>query len=145
MRLFFSVILTSLFFFNNLASASEPHHSKEDLKKAGDQFMSALLKGKTEQAYKNIISTTGEEKERFTQQGTSVSAYMTKVREQIGEPVSFDLIATQSIKDHFFKQKYLLKFDNAAIVWEINYYQPKQGWKLVDITYNTDIEALFGN
>jgi len=107
--------------------------------------MSTLLKGNTEQAYKDIIPTAGEEKERFTQQGMSVSTYMTKVREQIGEPVSFDLITTQSIKDHFFKQKYLLKFDNAAIVWEINYYQPREGWKLVDITYNTDIEALFGN
>jgi len=139
------VILTTLFFFNNLASASDNQNTKEDLKKTGDQFMSALLKGNTEQAYKEIIPSAGDEKERFTQQGMSVSAYMTKVREQIGEPISFDLIATQSIKEHFFKQKYLLKFDNAAIVWEINYYQPKQGWKLVDITYNTDIEALFVN
>ncbi len=145
MRLFLVAILTTLFFFNNLASASESPNTNEDLKKTGDQFMSALLKGNTEQAYKEIIPVAGTEKERFTQQGLSVSAYMTKVREQIGEPVSFDLIATQSIKDHFFKQKYLLKFDNAAIVWEINYYQPTQGWKLVDITYNTDIEALFGN
>jgi hypothetical protein len=144
-RLFFVVILTTLFFFNNLALASENQSTKEDIKKTGDQFMSALLKGNTEQAYKEIIPAAGDEKERFTQQGMSVSAYMTKVREQIGEPISFDLIATQSIKEHFFKQKYLLKFDNAAIVWEINYYQPKQGWKLVDITYNTDIEALFVN
>ena len=145
MRLFFVVILTTLFFFNNLASASENASTNESLKKTGDQFMSALLKGNTKQAYKDIVPYAGEEKERFTQQGMSVAAYMTKVREQIGEPISFDLIATQSIKEHFFKQTYLLKFDNAAIVWEINYYQPKQDWKLVDITYNTDIDALFKN
>lgn len=145
MRLFLVATLTTLFFFNNPALASETQNTKEGLNKAGDQFMSALVKGNTEQAYKDIIPVAGAEKERFTQQGMSVSAYMKKVREQIGEPISFDLIATQSIKEHFFKQKYLLKFDNAAIVWEINYYQPTQGWKLVDITYNTDIEALFKN
>lgn len=149
MRLLFVVMLTTLFFFNNLASAStsapENQSSKESLKKIGDQFMSTILKGNTEQAYKDIIPATGDEKERFTQIGMRVTAEMKKLREQIGEPLSFDFITAQSIKDHFFKQIYLLKFNNAAIVWEINYYQPNQGWKIVEINYNANFDDLFEN
>lgn len=105
--------------------------------------MSLLLKGNTERAYKELISEVGGDSERLSQQAAEVATFMTKVRDQLGEPISYDLITTGSIKEHFYKQKYLLKFDNAAIVWEINYYQPRKGWKLVDIAYNTDIDALF--
>jgi len=105
--------------------------------------MSLLLKGKTEQAYKELLTEVGGDTARLTQQATEMATFMVKVREQLGEPISYDLITTDSIKEHFFKQKYLLKFDNAAIVWEVNYYQPREGWKLVDVAYNTDIDALF--
>ncbi len=140
MRLLFTVLFTFIISLNNVALAQE---TKEGLTKVGDQFMTLLLKGDTEKAYKDLLAASGGGSERLKKQGTGVADFMQKVRMQLGEPIAFDLISTQSIKEHFFKQKYLLKFDNAAIVWEINYYQPTKGWKLVDIAYNTDIDALF--
>lgn len=117
--------------------------TRNKLNNAGDQFMSLLKTGKTEQAYKDLLIAVGGDSERLQQQATEVASFMLKVREQLGNPIAYDLIDTDHIKTHFFKQIYLLKFDNAAIVWEINYYQPSNGWKLVDVAYNTDIDALF--
>jgi hypothetical protein len=28
-------------------------------------------------------------------------------------------------------------------VWELNYYQANKGWHLVDVSFNTNINALF--
>ncbi|WP_250656990.1 hypothetical protein [Alkalimarinus coralli] len=140
MRSFYIALLSLVFAFSSVAQAKD---TKDDLTAAGDHFMSLLMKGKTKNAYKEMLATVGGDSERLMQQASEMSTFMTKVREQLGEPISYDLITTGSIKDHFFKQKYLLKFDNAAIIWEINYYQPRKGWKLVDVAYNTDIDALF--
>ncbi len=147
MRWFIVALFSMIFSYSSIALANNTAESTTDTKgtlsKAGDHFMSLLLKGNTELAYKDLISTVGGDVERLNQQASDVSSFMVKVREQLGEPISYDLITTDSIKEHFFKQKYLLKFENAAIVWEVNYYQPKNDWKLVDVTYNTDIDALF--
>ena len=147
MRWFIIALFSVALSYNSMALANTAAEStkdtKQQLSKAGGHFMSLLLKGKTEQAYKELLSEVGGDTERLTQQATEMATFMVKVREQLGEPISYDLITTDSIKEHFFKQKYLLKFDNAAIVWEINYYQPREGWKLVDVAYNTDIDALF--
>ena len=143
MRWFIIALFSVALSYNSIALANAATDTKEKLSKAGGNFMSLLLKGKTEQAYKALLSEVGGDTERLTQQATEMATFMVKVREQLGEPISYDLITTGSIKEHFYKQKYLLKFDNAAIVWEINYYQPREGWKLVDVAYNTDIDALF--
>ena len=142
----FALFSVALSYSHSTLATSIPESSKDPkqhLVKAGDNFMSLLLKGNTALAYKDLLSTVGGDSERLQQQAADVASFMTKVREQLGEPISYDLITTDSIKEHFFKQKYLLKFDNAAIVWEINYYQPRNHWKLVDVAYNTDIDALF--
>jgi len=147
MRWFIIALFSIALSYNSIAlannTAESTKNTKELLSKAGDSFMSLLLKGKTEQAYKELLTEVGGDTARLTQQATEMATFMVKVREQLGEPISYDLITTDSIKEHFFKQKYLLKFDNAAIVWEVNYYQPREGWKLVDVAYNTDIDALF--
>ncbi|MFD2229414.1 hypothetical protein [Alkalimarinus sediminis] len=152
MRWFMIALFSVALSYSSATLASDPtatnkagtkKDTKEQLSKAGSDFMSLLLKGRTEQAYQTLLAEVGGDSDRLNQQATDVAAFMLKVREQLGDPISYDLITTDSIKNHFFKQKYLLKFDNAAIVWEINYYQPRDGWKLVDVAYNTDIDALF--
>ncbi|UZE95447.1 hypothetical protein [Alkalimarinus alittae] len=147
MRWFFIALFTLIFSYSHtvLASDSETlsNDTEDKLTKAGDHFMSLLLKGKTELAYKDLLLAVGGDSERLQNQATEVAAFMLKVREQLGSPIAYDLITTDNIKTHFYKQKYLLKFDNAAIVWEINYYQPRNSWTLVDVAYNTDIDALF--
>ena len=66
-----------------------------------------------------------------------------QLKTNLGKPLSYALLEKESVGNHFYQVTYLLKYESAALVWKLNYYQPQQGWKLVDISYNTDINALF--
>jgi len=68
---------------------------------------------------------------------------MKQLESNQGKPLSFAMLKQESVGEHFYKISYLLKYPAAALVWELNYYQPAEGWNLVDISFNTDINALF--
>lgn len=139
MRLFFIALLAAVWSFNSLATPK----GADQLDSVGEKFMASIMSAKTKQAYTDLSPIVGVNLEQFNQAGEQAAGYMEKVRERIGEPLSFDLISTQKIKQHFIKQTYLLKFKTAALVWELTYYRPEAEWKLVGINYSTDIDALF--
>lgn len=106
-------------------------------------FMSQLASGDAETAINLISVYLGIDANAFNQRAQKIVNDMRRINESAGKPLSFAKLDEQSIGDHFFKVRYLLKYQQAAIVWEINFYQPEKGWQLVDISFNTDIDALF--
>ncbi len=106
-------------------------------------FMSQLASGDAEAAINLISVYLGIDANAFNQRAQKIVSDMQRINGSAGKPLSFAKLDEQSIGDHFFKVRYLLKYQQAAIVWEINFYQPEKGWYLVDISFNTDIDALF--
>jgi len=106
--------------------------------------MSQLLSGEVESAFSLMTAYIGDSNRvQFEEYGKKASPHMKKIEQQEGKPLSFALLKKQSVGEHLYKVSYLVKYSEAAIIWEFNYYQPEQGWKLVDIHFNTDINALF--
>ena len=105
--------------------------------------MSQILSGETSAAFALIAAYLGVDAEPFEERGKKAELSLTQLNSSLGKPLSYSLLEKQSVGDHFYKVIYLLKYETAALVWEINYYQPDKGWKLVDINFNTDINALF--
>jgi len=105
--------------------------------------MSQVLSGEVEAAYSLLSAYAGIDLEQFIERGKKVANDMKQLEKSAGKPLSFDLLETQSVGEHFYKITYLLKYETVALVWSLNYYQPKQGWKLVDVSFNGDINSLF--
>lgn len=117
--------------------------SKAKVDQASEFFMSQLLVGDIETAYTLMSAYQGVDMNAFIERSKKVEQDLANLQKSIGKPLSYALLKQQSVAEHFYKVSYLLKYESAALVWELNYYQPSTGWKLVDITFNGDINALF--
>ena len=108
-----------------------------------DFFMEQLTKGEVESAYSLISAYLGLNLEAFLERGNKTSQDLKQLEKKIGKPLSYAQLKQQNVGEHFVKVTYLLKYETAALIWELNYYQPENGWKLVDITFNGNINTLF--
>ncbi len=124
-------------------SLAKPLASKEKINKVSDYFMNQVVQGEYEGAYSLMSAYIGINSEQFDERGKKISHDMKMLEARQGKPLSYALLKQESVDEHFYKISYLLKYPSAALVWELNYYQPQEGWNLVDISFNTNINALF--
>lgn len=111
--------------------------------KVSDFFMSQILAGEVPSAFALISAYLGVDLAPFEERGKKAELNLNQLNSSLGKPLSYALLEKQAVGEHFYKLIYLLKYESAALVWEINYYQPSEGWKLVDVNFNTNINALF--
>ena len=135
-------IMLLLFSFANFSYAKTLEDTSK-INKVSDFFMSQILSGEVTAAFSLISAYLGVDAASFEERGKKAELNLNQLSASLGKPLSYALLEKQAVGEHFYKVIYLLKYDTAALVWEINYYQPSEGWKLVDINFNTDINALF--
>ena len=138
-----SASLFILFFVFFSQAHAKPIASKDKADKVSNYFMGQILNGEVEAAYSLLSAYAGIDLEQFIERGKKVANDLQQLEKSAGKPLSFDLLETQSVGEHFYKITYLLKYDTVALIWSINYYQPDQGWNLVDVSFNGDINSLF--
>ena len=137
-----SLLLVSLFTFT-LLSQAKTLENQDKIDKVSDFFMSQVLSGDVSAAFSLISAYLGTDASSFEERGKKAELSLGQLSKNLGKPLSYALLDKQSVCEHFYKTTYLLKYESAALVWELNYYQPQQGWKLVDISFNTNIDSLF--
>ncbi|MFT6028479.1 MAG: hypothetical protein ACI8O8_000203 [Oleiphilaceae bacterium] len=140
-RITIQIVLLLLSFANLSHGKTLENTSK--INKVSDFFMSQILTGETSSAFSLISVYLGVDAASFDERGKKAEVSLNQLNSSLGKPLSYALLEKQAVGEHFYKVIYLLKYDSAALVWEINFYQPSDGWKLVDINFNTDINALF--
>jgi hypothetical protein len=135
-------VVLLLLSFANLSHAKTLENTSK-INKVSNYFMSQILAGETSSAFSLISAYLGVDAASFDERGKKAEVSLNQLNSSLGKPLSYALLEKQAVGEHFYKVIYLLKYDSAALVWEINFYQPSDGWKLVDINFNTDINALF--
>ena len=143
-RLIARNLITSLLLlsFSSMAPAKSLP-SVDKIIQTSDFFMEQLTKGEVESAYSLISAYLGLNLEAFLERGNKTAQDLKQLEKKIGKPLSYAQLKQQNVGEHFVKVTYLLKYETAALIWELNYYQPENGWKLVDITFNGNINTLF--
>ena len=132
-----------LFVILSSQAHAKPIENKEKTDKVSHYFMDQVLKGEVEAAYSLLSAYAGIDLEQFIERGKKVANDMKQLEKSAGKPLSFALLETQSVGEHFYKITYLLKYETVALIWSLNFYQPDQGWKLVHVSFNGDINSLF--
>lgn len=136
-------LIFTISLFASATSLAKSLPNTQKIVQESDLFMSNLASDDAETAINLISVYLGIDADQFNQRAQKIVSDMKRINASAGKPLAFAKLDEQSIGDHFFKVRYLLKYQQAAIVWEINFYQPESGWRLVDISFNTDIDALF--
>ncbi|WP_166263907.1 hypothetical protein [Marinobacter caseinilyticus] len=108
-----------------------------------EAFMAKLAQTKTLQAYQSIRPYLGVSVSAFDQSAADAETYFQKVTDKAGHAVDYDQVLSESIGNHFHHVVWLQKFPAAAMAWTFTFYQPKEGWKLVGVSYSTELGALY--
>ena len=129
--------------FLSTSAWSKSIGSTDKVEQVSDHFMTQVTQGDSESALSLIGAYLGVDTASFEQRASKIVNDMKRVETSAGKALSFAKIDTRRVGEHFYQVRYLLKFQQAALVWELNYYQPDTGWQLVDVSFNTDIDSLF--
>ncbi|PVY75861.1 hypothetical protein C8D92_106121 [Tamilnaduibacter salinus] len=106
-------------------------------------FMGTLSEGDATGAYRSLRPYLGVPATPFDKAAKKADDYARQVRERAGDPVGVSLAREAAIGHDFHRVTWLQKFPAAAVAWQFTFYQPDDGWKLVGISYTTDLESLY--
>lgn len=106
-------------------------------------FMTQVKKGEVAEAYAGLAPYLGVPRKPFDASAKEADTYFQKVFDRAGKTVGTSRVKRDAIADDFYRETWLQKFAEAAMAWQFTFYQADQGWKLVGISYTTDIESLY--
>lgn len=106
-------------------------------------FMQQVTVGKVVEAYNSLAPYLGVSREPFDASAKDADSYFQKVFDRAGRTLAIDRVKREAIDDHFYRETWLQKFAEAVMAWQFTFYRANDGWKLVGISYTTDIESLY--
>ena len=65
------------------------------------------------------------------------------VEQRFGRATGKELVQTKRIGKSFIRYVYLHKFENHSIYWQIDYYKPKNKWKINQIVFLDNLNTLY--
>jgi hypothetical protein len=63
--------------------------------------------------------------------------------EQLGRPVGYDVVRVWSVGPNFQRTYLVLRHEQGPAFAYLEYYQAPRGWIMRNITFNTDLKAVF--
>lgn len=141
MRLLLTLLLT-LTTTVTLAS-SQGLDSEAEIHRNTDTFMAEVSNSKITAAYQHLRPYLGVDAEPYDQSASEATEYFKRVIDRVGQPLGYAHVETETIGEDFYRETWLQKFGAAAIAWTFTFYRPVDNWKVVGVSYTTDIEPLY--
>lgn len=143
-RLIYWLLAALTYTFSLHAAAADALESRDDLLQQTGVFMDRVTEGDIQAAYRHLRPHLGVDSQPYDQSAKDAADYFSRVQEQAGKTLDTNQVRTQVIANDFTRINWLQKFRSAAIAWQFTFYRPDtDGWKLVGVSYSTDIEYLY--
>ncbi|ROT98719.1 hypothetical protein EB809_13760 [Marinobacter sp. R17] len=136
-------VASLLLFVLTLPAAADTLASPDAIKTQTQAFMTQVKQGEVAEAYAGLAPYLGVPRKPFDASAKEADTYFQKVFDRAGRTVGTSRVKREAIADDFYRETWLQKFAEAAMAWQFTFYQADQGWKLVGISYTTDIESLY--
>jgi len=102
-----------------------------------EKFLDLMVAGQLDDAFKALL-------------GKSKSDSLDKLKFEIyrtyqksGKPNGYERVLTQKAGKSLLKLRYVLRFKNLPMMFDIYYYNPGNAWRLRTFTYSTDVKKIF--
>ena len=143
MRYLLASLCLILLSLGTLAAHADTLSDPDSIEPKTRTFMQQVAKGRITEAYSGLASYLGVSREPFDASAREADIYFQKVFDRAGTTLGVDRVKREAIDDHFYRETWLQKFAEAAMAWQFTFYQADGDWKLVGISYTTDIESLY--
>ncbi|MDX1458822.1 MAG: hypothetical protein R3276_14620 [Marinobacter sp.] len=142
-----SLLLPLLFVLTatSLSATGDTLDNREALHTQTGAFMAQVRNNEIRAAYQLVRPYLGVATEPYDQSANEAVEYFKRVTERVGQPLAASHVKTEAIGNDFYRETWLQKFEAAAIAWTFTFYRPRADWKLVGVSYSTDIESLYSN
>src|SRR5690554_42709 len=108
------------------------------------EFITKAVAGDIQGAYRYLRPYLGVSAAPYDQSAEEAVTYFQQVTGKAGKPIGSSHVKTETIANDFTRETWLQKFEAAAIAWRFTFYQPDgNGWKLVGVSYSTDMSDLY--
>ncbi|WP_097458782.1 hypothetical protein [Mangrovitalea sediminis] len=135
--------LLGLFLLAPLLARADSLESPKMADKAVATFMQQADQGQVDQAYVGLHPYLGVDADAYNQAAKKAVSYFKEVFDKVGKPLGDLVVRREHIGNSFYRISVLQKYQSAAFEWQFTFYQPKQGWHLVGVSYSTDIDDLY--
>ncbi|MDX1634203.1 MAG: hypothetical protein R3280_06180 [Marinobacter sp.] len=106
-------------------------------------FMTRVADGDVGAAYRSLRPYLGVPAEPYDASAEEARTYFNQVAERVGDTLAVSQARREAIGADFYRVTWLQKFDTAAIAWTFTFYQPLEGYKLVGVSYSTELSDLY--
>jgi len=136
-------IVTLMFFFFTLTIQAAGLTSAKDTRVFSDLLVDHFIK-------KEFSTGLNKAKQYWPIPTVEIDGLANKISQQwpivdkrFGKAISKEFVKTQRIGESFLRHIYLHKFENHSIYWQIDFYKPRNSWKINTILFLDSLDSLY--
>ncbi len=133
----------SLLFIMSLNVNANGFKNEKETKLFSDALVSQFIKN-------NFASALNKAKPYWPVPAVEIDGMLNKINQQwplvkqrFGKVTGKELVQTKRIGKSFIRYIYLHKFENHSIYWQIDFYKPRNEWKINQITFLDNLGTLY--
>jgi len=127
----------------SVAASAEGFKTEKDTRDFSDALVSQIVNEKFQAAFDSAKPYWPLPEVEIDSIVNKISQQWPVVNQRFGKSVDAEFIRKESIGKSFLRYYYLHKFDNHAIYWRIDYYKPKEEWKINSVVFLDSLDVLY--
>ena len=126
-----------------LSESAAPLVSQADVQQLCEQFLNDMVAGRYEAAFHALRPYFPVSEAKFDHLKTETRRQLELAEEQFGTPIGWALGRSDLLGETALRLRYLQKFENDVIYWDLVFYKPREAWLLNGLGFDDDIPGLF--
>ena len=126
-----------------LSESAAPLVSQADVQQLCEQFLNDMVAGRYEAAFHALRPYFPVSEAKFDHLKTETRRQLELAEEQFGTPIGWALGRSDLLGETALRLRYLQKFENDVIYWDLVFYKPREAWVLNGLGFDDDIPGLF--
>lgn len=135
--------LTIIFLLVSLQVQASGFSTAEETRKFSDQTIELFVQGKFNEALNQAKPFWPIPAVEVDGLANQIAQQWPVIDRRFGASLASEFVRTEKIANSFVRHYYLHKFENHAIYWQIDFYKPKDSWKINMIVFLDSLDVLF--
>ena len=136
------IILISILMFS-VSIHADGFNSKKETRKYADKLVDFFIK-------KQFSKGLNDAKKYWPLPAVEIDGMANKINQQwpivdqrFGKAISKEFVSSKSIGSSFIRYYYLHKFEKHSIYWRIDFYKPRNKWKINTLVFLDNHDSLY--
>lgn len=135
--------LTTTIVFSTSHLFADTLNDYDKVSKQSAQFIGLIESGKAADAYDLLSRYVTASNAEFESIKSKALSNIEMINVELGKPLGSALLKREVVSTHFERYSYLVKYKKAAIVWQITWYQPQDGWQVIAVNFSANIDPFY--